>query len=92
MENGTYLNLDGEFVPIVATTGYWVAIEPALPSQVVSGQYLGVWTDEKDGKEYYDRSVFIADLDDALAVAKQHDQIAIWDNAKRCEVYVDYSV
>ena len=48
--------------------------------------------DEKDGKEYYDRSVFISDLDDALAVAKQHDQIAIWDNANRCEVYVDYSV
>ena len=92
MENGTYLKLGNELVPITATTGYWVAVEPALPSQIIEGQYLGVWTDEKDGKEYYDRSVFIADLDLALTVGKEHDQIAIWDNANRCEIYVDYSV
>ena len=92
MENGTYLKLStGEFTPITATTGYWVAIKPKMPHDIFEGQYLGVWTDEKDGKEYYDRSVFISDLDDALAVAKQHDQIAIWDNANRCEIYVDYS-
>ena len=90
MENGTYLNLDGEFVKVNATTGYWVALYPALPSQTVTGQYVGVWTDEKDGKEYYDRSVFIADLEYALEVAKQHDQIAIWDNANQTEIYVDY--
>jgi len=92
MENGTYLKLGGELIPINATTGYWVAVEPALPSQILDGQYLGVWTDEKDGKEYYDRSVWVAELPEALAVGKEHEQIAIWDNAKRSEVYVDYSV
>lgn len=90
MENGTYINLGGEFAPITATTGYWVALEPALPSQILEGQYLGVWTDEKDGKEYYDRSTFISDLDLALMVAKEHDQLAIWDNANRCEIWVEY--
>ena len=87
MENGTYLKLaTGELVPIKATTGYWVAIEPKLPHDLIDGQYLGVWTDEKDGKEYYDRSVFIADLDYALAVGKIHDQIAIWDNANQTTI------
>ena len=90
MEDGTYLNLDGDFKRINATTGYWVAIEPALPSQIVSGQYLGVWTDSKDGKPYYDRTVWISDLDDALAVGKQRDQIAIWDCANECEIYIQY--
>ena len=53
MENGTYLKLStGEFTPITATTGYWVALEPKLPHDIFEGQYLGVWTDEKDGKEY----------------------------------------
>ena len=91
MENGTYLNVDGEFMRVNSTSGYWVAIEPALPSQIVDGQYMGIWTDPKDGKEYTDRTVWISDLDDALAVAKQRDQIAIWDCANECEVYVDWS-
>jgi hypothetical protein len=90
MENGTYLKVGGEFYKMNATSGYWVAISPSLPSDILDGQYLGVWTDEKDGKEYYDRSVWIADLDNALAVAKQHDQLAIWDNANECEVWVQY--
>ena len=91
MESGTYIKMGQELVPVSPSTGYWVAVQPALPSQIVEGQYLGVWTDEKDGKQYYDRSVFVADLVDALIVAKQFDQIAIWDNSKRTEVYVDYS-
>jgi hypothetical protein len=93
MENGTYLKLStGELVPIKATTGYWVAIEPKMPQEIIAGQYLGVWTDEKDGKEYYDRSVFVADLDTALDIGKLYEQIAIWDNANQTEIYVDYSI
>jgi hypothetical protein len=93
MENGTYLKLStGELVPIKATTGYWVATRPQLPQDLLEGLYLGVWTDPKDGKEYYDRTVFVADLDKALTVAKFYDQIAIWDNANQTEIYVDYSV
>lgn len=89
MNDGTYLNLDGTFIKSHAKSGYWVAIASTNLDDTPSGQYVGVWTNPESGKTYYDRSVFVADLDTAIELAKAHEQLAIWDNANECEVWTD---
>jgi hypothetical protein len=40
---------------------------------------------------YYDRSVWVADIEDAKALGMAHKQLAIWDCANETEVWlVDY--
>jgi len=41
---------------------------------------------------YLDRSVWVSDLDNAIALGKSQGQLAIWDNANQTEVWlVDYA-
>lgn len=47
----------------------------------VSNQYLGLWQDGR-GNWSLDQTVCIMDREVAIVVAKDNDQVAIWDNAK----------
>jgi len=89
MENGTYIKDGDEFTLITnATTGYWANVASATPENIVEGQYMGVWTNPVSGKTYYDRSVWVSDLDNAIAIGNQHNQLAILDIANETEVWL----
>ena len=84
MKDGTYkADAEAGFFPVYTDKGYWVAFEETTPQEVTEGEYLGVWTDPNTNKTYYDKSILFSDLTKALAFAKLHNQIAIWDNAKQ---------
>jgi len=88
MENGTYLNVDGTFVLAQPKTGYWVGVHETTLDDTHDGQYVGVWTNPVSGVTYYDRSVWVAELDNAIVLGKTHDQLAIWDIANETEVWL----
>lgn len=48
--------------------------------------FFGGWIDRKTGKVYFDASKNVSDLDAALTLARQNDQIAIWDVVKNQEI------
>lgn len=48
----------------------------ALPGRVMGG-----WCDPSDGRIYLDVSIMTADRDEAMALAIDHDQLAIFDFA-----------
>jgi hypothetical protein len=93
MNDGTYLNLDGEFILTHAKNGYWVAVHKYDSlDDTMTGDYVGVWTNPESGVMYLDRSVWVSDLDNAIALGKSQGQLAIWDNANQTEVWlVDYA-
>ena len=89
MENGTYIKDGDEFTLITnATTGYWANVASATPETTAEGEYLGVWTNPVSGVTYYDKSVWVAGLDEAIAIGNQHNQLAIWDIANEKEVWL----
>lgn len=82
-------------VRVDAQDGYWVALGEAK----VTGQlneithedprvHLGVWTDPKNGRVWVDYSIHTLSLEGALSLARESNQIAIWDCANGCEVMV----
>lgn len=85
MENGTYIRTLEGWTRVNQETGYWVAKEEVDPSDVEVGQCLGVWTDS-NGKTWYDRTYFVDDLNAALILAREWNQLAIWDNANQTEI------
>jgi hypothetical protein len=89
MENGTYIKDGNEFTLITnATTGYWVAVDNTTPENILEGQYMGVWTNPVSGVTYYDRTVWVSDLDNAIALGKSQGQLAIWDCENEKEVWL----
>ena len=50
--------------------------------------YVGLWTDE-DGITHLDPSVWIPYLHTALEVAKENNQLAIWDIKNMVSIYLD---
>lgn len=58
------------------------AAEYAHASQ--ADQYIGFWKNK--GRLYLDKSVMVADLDEAKALGKAKDQKAIWDNKNKEEI------
>jgi hypothetical protein len=90
MENGTYLNLDGQFILSHAKSGYWVAVHKYDSlDDTITGDYVGVWTNPESGVMYLDRSVWVADKADAIALGKQQGQLAIWDCANETEIWLN---
>lgn len=49
--------------------------------------YVGLWAEL--GKVYIDVSFWIADRDNAIATGKANEQIAIWDVAGNCPIYLE---
>ena len=88
MENGTYLNVNGTFVLAHPKTGYWVGVHETTLDDTTDGQYVGVWTNPVSGVTYYDRSVWLGELDNAIELGKANGQLAIWDIANETEVWL----
>lgn len=87
LEDGTYLKLAKDnLVRIETTKGYWVAITEADLESVYTGHLVGVWTDTNTGKVWVDVVEYRESLGDAVELAKQHNQLAIWDNANSKEI------
>jgi hypothetical protein len=88
MENGTYQKTETGLSPIVATAGYWVAVEETTLEAVEVGETVGVWTDPETGKVWLDRVVRLSDLTKALALGKLFSQLAIYDVINKKEIEV----
>lgn len=54
----------------------------------LAGRYVGTWWVEEDGEFVLDVSGKYADLDEALRVAAEREEIAIWDNGLSREILV----
>ena len=50
------------------------------------GVYLGVWRDKKSGKTWYDLVECVEGREEAVALGRQREQIAVWDIARQEEV------
>ena len=89
MQDGTYLNLDGKFIKSHATSGYWVAVHKYdTLDDTMTGDYVGVWTNPESGVMYLDRSVWVADVNDAIDLGNYAGQLAIWDCANDTEIWL----
>jgi len=88
MESGTYQKTETGLSPIVATAGYWVALEETTLEEVEVGETVGVWTDPETGKVWLDRVVRLSDLTKALALGKMFSQLAIYDVINKKEIEV----
>jgi hypothetical protein len=88
MENGTYQKTETGFSPIVATAGYWVAVEETTLEEVEVGETVGVWKDENE-KLWVDKVIRLSDLTKALMLGKMFDQKAIYDIINKKEIEVE---
>lgn len=87
METGTYQKTETGYSPIVATAGYWVAVEETTLDEIEVGETVGVWKDEND-KVWVDKVVRLSDLTKALMLGKVFDQKAIYDIINKKEIEV----
>lgn len=88
LQDGTYLYQHGYFTPIEVESGYWVAERELSPSELQSGMVVGVWTDSKTGRTYFDKTRLVGNLTRATQLATLWQQLAIWDNAKQEEIRI----
>lgn len=88
---GWTMNARGTVYP---KRGYSVGIEDLHSMQgaalvLENGGTVGGWTDVADGKFYLDRVLIVTDKAEALALARQHGQKAIWGFAEGQEFAVE---
>ena len=88
MDNGTYRKTERGLERVEAESGYWVALHEVTPDSLELGDYLGVWNDET-GRVWLDKSVLVMDRVEALTIAQRHAQLAIWDNIRQAEIYLN---
>lgn len=88
LSDGTYLRYGHNNLRLTPDHGYWVASVSVDPHDLEDdhGAIFGVWVDTDTNTTYYDRVVFITELQQALDLARHNDQIAIWDNANNKEI------
>lgn len=89
MENGTYQKTETGFSPIVATAGYWVAVEETTLEEVEIGETVGVWTDPETNKLWVDKVIRLSDLSKALLLGKTFSQEAIYDIVNNTEIRIE---
>jgi hypothetical protein len=89
MENGTYQKTEAGFSPIVATAGYWVAVEETTLEEVETGETVGVWTDTETNKVWVDKVIRLSDLTKARMLGKLFEQKAIYDIINKKEIEVE---
>lgn len=89
--DGTYRIENIGFSTPELTTGYVVAIRPIQHEAdiVTEGALFGRWTDETDGKVYWDEVEVFQDVTEALLVAANRGELAIWDLAEKVEIRVE---
>lgn len=50
------------------------------------GHYIGAWRDSVTGTNYFDLSQWVPDLSDAMRIATERGELAIWDIRNGCEL------
>lgn len=75
--------------PVVPFTDIVKFIETIQPNEGTN-LYYGSWLDEKTFKVYIDVSECIYDREEALAMARSRNEIAIWDVINNCEIRLEY--
>ncbi len=78
--DGTYIRdrITGEVRKYAWAYGYFVGTTPLFSeAEITRGMVFGVWNE--NGTRYLDRVVHVNSLPEALALAEEHEQIAIWD-------------
>lgn len=92
LADGTYrLTSAGTLDDANYRSGYLVAVEELASIAAIcypTNTLVGVWTDPKTGIIYLDRSVWVRCKFEALALAKSHSQLAIWDARNNVSIYV----
>lgn len=63
------------------TVGDLLEFLVSTPLLAVPGTLFGGWHDPADGRIYLDVSVLVEDRDTAIRIAKDHDQLAVFDFA-----------
>jgi hypothetical protein len=82
LADGTYRVDLSAPTPVIFDAGYWVAVKPVeCIEDVQKDAYLGIWTDPSTDQRYYDQSELVEFLGPALELAREHNQISIWDIA-----------
>jgi hypothetical protein len=87
---------------LMMSSGYWVADESGVSvhgkldkrglldalslMDIEDGEVVGIW--ENEGISYIDRAYHIDELTEAMEIAKQNSQLAIWDCEKSEAVYL----
>lgn len=75
-----YKNIKGLIIAIAY--GYEEFIKENLPKQA----HFGLWID--NGKLYIDKSMVIVEKGNAMEIAKQNNELAIWDFATNESIYL----
>ena len=52
------------------------------------GSYIGTWHNLDNNLSYFDIVLRVSTRENALALAKSHNELAIWDNTNQCEIIV----
>ncbi len=90
LEDGTFIiGRDGDTVLDYAARwsyGYIVGIRPLTAEDIQPYQKFGVW--HHKGVTHIDVVEHVSDRYEAFALAKRHNQIAVWDLREKKEVYV----
>jgi len=89
LENGTYQKTETGFSPIVAGSGYWVAVEETTIEEIEAGETIGVWTDPDTNKVWVDKVIRLSDLTRALALGRMFEQKAIYDVVNKTEITIE---
>ena len=78
-----------------AAQGYMVAIKnfdsmnDMLSNKLEPNEYYGTWLDVEDNNKLYcDISINIIDYKEAVDLAKKRGELAIYDVAQGCSIYV----
>jgi hypothetical protein len=87
--DGTYIKFGDILVKLDVPIGYWVGtVGFDTLDNVADGTIVGVWT--KDGKTYYDKSVWVASRAKAISLGMSCNQMAIWDNEGQTEIWLNF--
>jgi hypothetical protein len=65
----------------VTPVGVWGYMERHAETLALPGRVMGGWCDPSDGRVYLDVSILVEDRDEAIKLAVDHDQLAIFDFA-----------
>lgn len=89
--DGTYRTESIGFSTPELTTGYVVATRPIkreadIPNE---GTLFGRWTDEATGEVFWDEVEIFQDVVEALLIAANRGERAIWDLGEKVEIRVE---
>jgi hypothetical protein len=74
--------------PVLTDTNVREWLTRAWPVLNVPGRYVGAWFDKAVGTWFLDIATNVPNEQDAIALAREHGQLAYWNIAKAESVYL----